>query len=148
MIAGYFYHLDQGKLQRRCWYSKLCCKYVESFGTDTVVTYNITGWLLTVDYTVLSGTVTIPAGKTSVNIPVAVLMIISLKEPKHLFFLTNVAGDPDITLSATAADLTAQTEILIMILRYISITRPGASFNEDAGTSKLCCKYVTIASKY
>ena len=41
--------------------------------TDTVVTYNITGTAANgVDYTVLSGTVTIPAGATSVNIPVAI----------------------------------------------------------------------------
>ena len=42
-------------------------------GTDTVVAYNITGTAANgVDYTVLSGTVTIPAGATSVNIPVAI----------------------------------------------------------------------------
>ena len=107
--------------------------------TDTVVTYNITGTAANgVDYTVLSGTVTIPAGATSVNIPVAITddNIVEGSETLVLI-LTNVTGDPDITLSATAADLTAQTEILDNDT-VISITSPGASFSEDAGTVNFC----------
>ena len=83
--------------------------------TDTVVAITLLGTAAAngVDYTVLSGTVTIPAGATSVNIPVAITDDNIVEGSETLVLtLTNVTGDPDITLSTTAADLTAQTEIL------------------------------------
>ena len=93
--------------------------------------------------TVLSGTVTIPAGATSVNIPVAITDDNIVEGSRNTCSsLTNVTGDPDITLSATAADLTAQTEILDNDTAVISITSPGASFYRRCWYGKLCCEHV------
>ena len=60
--------------------------------------------------------VTIPAGQTSVNIPVAITDDNIVEGETLVLTLTNVAGDPDITLSATAADLKHKLKFLIMTL--------------------------------
>ena len=115
------------KLQRRCWYSKLCCEYVKPSVLILWLPYNITGTAANgVDYTVWIWHSYYSSRRyVSVNIPVALLMIISLKEAETLVLtLTNVAGDPDIKALAPA-DLTAQTN-LIMILRlflYFSLAQ-------------------------
>ncbi|MDB5336673.1 MAG: hypothetical protein JWN70_2292 [Planctomycetaceae bacterium] len=74
--------------------------------TDTIVSYSITGTATAgSDYTTLSGTVTIPAGQTSVDINVAVLTdnIVEATETVIVTLTGISAGDPQITVNATPA---------------------------------------------
>ena len=66
-------------------------------------------------------------------------MTILLGNETLVLTLTNVTGDPDITLSATPADLTAQTaNFLIMMSATISITT-WRKLQRRCWYSKLCC---------
>ena len=67
--------------------------------------------------TVLSGTVTIQQALLVLNIPVTITDNIVEGSPNTCSYFNKCCWRSDITLSATAADLTAQTEILIMTLQ-------------------------------
>ena len=81
--------------------------------TDTTVTYLVTGSATPgADYTALTGTAVIPAGNTSVTVDVSVLQDTILEANETVIVtLTNVNGDPDITLDTDTADLTATVTI-------------------------------------
>ena len=81
--------------------------------TDTTVTYSVTGTAIAgTDYTALTGTAVIPAGATSVTVDVSVLQDTILEANETVIVtLTNVNGDPDITLDTDTADLTATVTI-------------------------------------
>ena len=81
--------------------------------TDTTVTYSVTGTAIAgTDYTALTGTAVIPAGDTSVTVDVSVLQDTILEANETVIVtLTNVNGDPDITLDTDTADLTATVTI-------------------------------------
>ena len=76
--------------------------------TDTVINYTITGTATPGtdnDYTTLSGTVTIPAGQTSIDVDVLVLndSLVESTETVTLTLTSFGTHDTDITLSATPA---------------------------------------------
>ncbi|MDB5386640.1 MAG: sodium/calcium exchanger 1, partial [Planctomycetaceae bacterium] len=78
--------------------------------TDTVVTYSVAGTATPGnDYTILTGTVTIPAGSTTADIDVAVLddTLIEATETVVLTLTGFNAHDPQVTLDANAANLTS-----------------------------------------
>ncbi len=74
--------------------------------TDTIVTYSITGTATAgSDYTTLTGTVTIPAGQTTVDINVAVLTdnVVEATETVIVTLTGISSGDPQISADATPA---------------------------------------------
>ena len=81
--------------------------------TDTTVTYSVTGTAIAgTDYTALTGTAVILAGDTSVTVDVSVLQDTILEANETVIVtLTNVNGDPDITLDPDTAELTATVTI-------------------------------------
>ena len=79
----------------------------QASSTDTVVTYTVAGTATGgTDYTALTGTVTILAGQTSAVIDVSGIVDDTLVEANEtvVVTLTNVSGDPQITLDPDAAD--------------------------------------------
>ncbi|MBI5757591.1 MAG: autotransporter-associated beta strand repeat-containing protein, partial [Planctomycetales bacterium] len=85
--------------------------------TNTVVTYSVGGASTATpgsDYTTLSGSVTILAGDTTADITVSVLDDPTVEATETVIVTLTLisAGDPDITLDATPANLTATVNII------------------------------------
>ena len=100
--------------------------------TNTVINYSVDGASTATagsDYTTLSGTVTILAGQTTVDISVPVLddAIVEGTESVVVNLTTFGAHDPDITFDPTPANLTATVDIPITTPTPIRIPRPGRS---------------------
>lgn len=102
--------------------------------TDTIVTYTVTGTATAgSDYIALTGTVTIPAGQTFVDIDVPVLndSIVEGLETVVVTLTGFVTNDPAITLD-TAANSTATVTIVDSDTATFTIS--NATVNEADGT--------------
>ena len=82
-------------------------------GVNTVIAYSIAGTATSgTDYTALSGTVTIPAGSTTVNITIPVIddVVVEGNETVIITLTSITSGSPGVTLGA-AANITATNTI-------------------------------------
>ena len=103
---------------------------------DTVVAYSVTGTAASgVDFTALSGTVTIAAGSTSTTIDVAVLddSILENSETVIVTLGSVSSGDADITIDATADTATVTIADDDTATVSVSATDPAASEPADNG---------------
>ncbi len=121
--------------------------------TNTVVTYSIAGTAtpgVGNDYTTLSGTVTILAGQTTVDIVVPVLNDAITEVPETVILtLTSLgAHDSDITLDGVAANLTATVNIVDIVLATVSVAQiqDGAETNTPTDGKFRLTQTATVAT--
>src|SRR6185369_13480208 len=80
--------------------------------TPTTVNYTVTGTASGTDYTSLGTSIVIPANTTSVTLNVTLLADVLVEGDETVIVtLTNVSGDPQISLDPDAADRTATVTI-------------------------------------
>ncbi|MDB5391734.1 MAG: hypothetical protein JWM11_7380, partial [Planctomycetaceae bacterium] len=107
--------------------------------SDTVVHYTITGSASGgIDYTALSGTVTIPTGQTTADINVTVLddAIVEGTETVVLTLSSLGVHDPETTLDVTPSRLTAAINILDDDVSTLTISSPTVT-EGNVGTSTM-----------
>ena len=100
----------------------------EATTNDTVVSYSIGGTASNgSDYTTLTGSVTIPAGSTSVDIDVTVLNDLSVEAGETVIVtLTGFSlADPGVVLDATPGNLTATVNLTDNDTNVLTISAPS-----------------------
>ena len=104
---------------------------------DTVISYIVGGTATSgIDYSVLSGSVTIPAGATTAAIAVPVIddNVVEPTETVTVTLTAMTAGNAGVTLDSTAANLTASLNIVDNDSATVSITA-GSDGSESGPTN-------------